>query len=84
MYSTLPILALIQELPTKMPAYMGFFLSKAISMAWGLAKTYKVAPTKMPFEQAVGMALLCGLIGFVSVKQGKVAAMKKELRASIL
>ena len=77
MYSTLPILALIQELPTKMPAYMGFFFSKAISMAWGLAKTYKVAPSNLPrIEKVLGMGLLCALIGFVSVKQGKSAAMR--------
>ena len=32
------IATLIVELPSKMPAYMGFFLSKAISLFWARLK----------------------------------------------
>ena len=60
-----------------MPSYMGFFVSKAISLGWGCLKFYGVAPDNLPFESALGMALLCGLIGFVSVKKGRISAMKK-------
>ena len=52
-----------------MPSYMGFFVSKAISMGWGLAKTYNLLPFEIPFEKQLGFALLAGLIGLVSVKK---------------
>ena len=68
--------SLILELPTKMPSYMGFFISKAISMAWGLIKTYNVMPFAIPFEKQLGLALICSLIGFVSVKKARMKAIR--------
>ena len=50
-YGTLPILSLIVDVPTKMPGYMGFFVSKSISMGWSLLKTYKIVPSGIPFEK---------------------------------
>ena len=49
-YSFLPIMTLIQELPSKMPSYMGFFVSKAISLGWGMLKFYNIVTPSMPFE----------------------------------
>jgi len=75
-YGTLPILSLIVDVPTKMPGYMGFFCSKAISMAWGLLKTYEYVPGPLPFEKQIGLALLAAIIGYVSVKKSKMAKKK--------
>lgn len=61
------IATLIVELPTKMPAYMGFFLSKAVSLFWARLKQSGAVPSVIAFEKEMTFALLAGLIGFVSV-----------------
>ena len=58
--------SIIVDIPTKMPSYMGFFVSKAISMIWSLLKDYKYMP-EILFEKQIGMALLAALIGLISV-----------------
>ena len=70
------IATLIVELPTKMPAYMGFFLSKAVSLFWARLKLSGAVPSVIAFEKEMTFALLAGLIGFVSVKRGKINAAK--------
>lgn len=69
MYALIPIMSLIVDVPSKMPSYMGFFVSKAISQAWALLKHFGKVPKLVPFEKQIGFALLAGLIGFVSVKR---------------
>ena len=69
-YGFLPMMSLALESSTKMPAYLGFFVSKAISMLWQLLKLKNFVPT-IPFETQATYALLTGLIGFVSVKQSR-------------
>mmetsp|Transcript_22531 Transcript_22531/g.27851 ORF Transcript_22531/g.27851 Transcript_22531/m.27851 type:complete len:158 (-) Transcript_22531:137-610(-) len=76
-YSLLPIMALIVDVPSKMPSYMGFFVSKAISQAWALLKYQDRLPKTIPFEKQIGLALLAGLIGFISVKRAKIEGAKK-------
>jgi len=71
-YSLLPILCIIVETPSKMPSYMGFFVSKAISQAWALLKYFGSVPKSIPFEKEVGLALLAGIIGLLSVKRAKI------------
>lgn len=61
------IATLIVELPTKMPAYMGFFLSKAVSLFWARLKQSGAVPSVITFEKEMTFALLAGLIGLVSV-----------------
>ena len=61
------IATLIVELPTKMPAYMGFFLSKAVSLFWARLKQRGTVPSVIAFEKEMTFALLAGLIGLVSV-----------------
>lgn len=41
-YALLPCAALIVEEPTRIASYMGFFFSKALSLAWALLKNKKV------------------------------------------
>ena len=76
-YGSLAVASLGVEIPTKLPAYMGFFLSKAISMGWGLLKTYNYLPGSIIFEKQIGLALLAGIIGFVSAKKAQMRAVKK-------
>ena len=75
-YGTLAVASLGIEIPTKLPAYMGFFLSKGISMGWGLLKKYNYLPGSIIFEKQIGMALLAGLIGIVSAKKARMRAAK--------
>lgn len=77
-YGYSSILGLIVDLPTKMPSYMGFFVSKALSLGWGLMKTYKIIPNAIPFEKQIGMALLSGMIGLVSVKKARIRIEAKD------
>ena len=76
-YGSLAVASLGVEIPTKLPAYMGFFLSKAISMGWGLLKTYNYLPGSIIFEKQIGLALLAGLIGIVSAKKARMRALKE-------
>lgn len=50
-YALVPIMSLILDEPSKMPSYMGFFVSKAISQAWALLKYFDMLPKKFPFEK---------------------------------
>ena len=70
-------MSLIFDVPSKMPSYMGFFVSKAISQAWALAKHFDSVPKLVPFEKQIGFALLAGLIGFVSVKRAQIEGAKR-------
>ena len=76
-YALFPIMCLIVDVPSKMPSYMGFFVSKAISQAWALMKYFDMLPQTLPLEKQIGFALLAGLIGFVSVKRAKIEGAKK-------
>ena len=77
-YGTIPIcFGLSVEVPTKMPSYMGFFVSKAISQAWAFLKTHKVVHQSYPLEKHIGFAILAGMIGLVSVKKTRRRAIKK-------
>ena len=60
-----------------MPAYMGFFLSKAISLLWARLKQNGTVPSVISFEKELGFALLAALIGLISVKRNKMAASKQ-------
>ena len=70
-YGTLPILSLAVDLPSKMPSYMGFFNSKAISMGWSLLKTYGYISEVIAFEKQIGMAILAAVVGYIAVKKAK-------------
>ena len=67
-YALLPCSMLIIEETSRITIYMGFFVSKAFSLAWALLKTKSIVPSQIPFEKEIQMALLAGLIGFLSVK----------------
>lgn len=67
-YGLLPMSTLAIEPPTRMPGYVGFYISKAISLLWQILKFYHLVPA-IPFEKQVGFAILAALIGFLSVKQ---------------
>lgn len=51
-YVLLPCAALIVEEPTRIASYMGFFVSKALSLAWALVKKNKLGPAEdFPLEK---------------------------------
>ena len=62
-----------------MPSYMGFFISKSLSLAWALLKTFKIVPESVPFEKMTSLAVLSGLVGFVSFKNSQKRALKQKL-----
>ena len=72
-HTFIPVSTLFVDLPTKMPAYMGFFLSKAISLLWARLKQSGIVPSVIPFEKEMTFALLAGLIGLISVMKRKIA-----------
>ena len=74
LYTWTSIATLIVELPSKMPAYMGFFFSKAISLFWARLKLSGTLPKVIAFEKEMTFALLAALIGLISVRKGKIAA----------
>ena len=73
-YSLFPNMCLIVDAANRMPAYMGFFVSKAISMAWAVVKAKTSLPNKIPGEKILTFAILAGLVGVLSAKN----AMKKS------
>ena len=77
-YTSSASLCLIAEDPSKMPAYMGFFVSKAISLIWRNCQKYGLAPGYVPFENVFAVALIAGLIGYISVKKAKLKAKEKK------
>ena len=83
LYALPSIATLIVDLPTKMPAYMGFFLSKAISLFWARLKQSGTVPRVIAFEKEMTFALLAGLIGLISVKRGQIAAAKAAAKKEI-
>jgi len=52
-YALLPCASLIVDEAGRMPNYMGFFDSKALSLAWALLKSKKIVPSHLPFEGIV-------------------------------
>ena len=67
-YTSLAPISLIVESPSKMPAYMGFFLAKSSSMLWRICRIRKIVPASLPCENIIAMALIAGVIGYISVK----------------
>ena len=62
---------------------MGFYVAKSVSLAWALLKLNDKLPIKViPFERQIQWVLLAGLVGFLSVKKGKMAARKEVSQAS--
>lgn len=55
-----------------MPAYMGFFVSKGLSMAWALLKYKCKIRGAIPGERVATFAILAGLIGYLSAKTAKI------------
>ena len=68
-YGLFPMATLGLDFPTKMPSYVGFFGSKAISTGWALLKVHQIVPKNIPLEKHIGLAALAGIIGYLSVKQ---------------
>ena len=69
-------------MPSKMPSYMGYFVAKSVSLAWALLKLNDKLPVKISLERQIQWVLLAGLVGFLSVKKGKMAAMKEVSQVS--
>jgi len=67
-YGLLPMSTLAVEPQNRMPGYVGFYISKVISVLWQILKFKHLVPV-IPFEKQMGMAILSALIGFLSVKQ---------------
>ena len=70
-YALPPSASIIIEQSSKLPAYSGFYVSKAISHAWALLKINGVIPSQIPLEKYIGLALLTALFGLVSVLKGR-------------
>ena len=70
-YVNLAMCSLLVEDAARMPAYLGFVLSKAIGLMWAMIKFRMQGNIKemIAFETVIKWAILAGLIGFVSVKQ---------------
>ena len=77
-YSLFPNICLIVDAANRMPAYMGFFVSKGLSMAWALLKAKSKMPV-IPGEKIITFALLAGFVGYLSSKTAKIRA-KKQIR----
>ena len=77
-YTSMASLTLIAEDPVRMPAYVGFFVSKGLSIAFRLLQARKLAPSHVPFENVLAVALIAGLIGYISVKKSKLKAKEKK------
>ena len=62
--------SLILEEPQRLPAYMGFTLSKSIGIVWGMLKMKSYGNLKdlTIFDTLVKWVLLAGLVGLVSAK----------------
>ena len=82
-FYTIPsCLMLICDLPTKMPSYMGFFGSKAISHFWHLLKIKGYIKGDILWEKQIGLALLVALVGLISVKRSKLDAAKADSQSN--
>ena len=81
LYTGVASACLIVEKSTKMPAYTGFLMSKALSQAWHLLQYHRFVPNNIPLEKFIGLALLAGLIGYISVKQALIKGGKNTEKA---
>lgn len=67
-FTSIVALALIVEAPSRIPAYMGFMVAKALSQIYKLSQYHDYIPA-LPFENVLSMALIAAISAYVSVKK---------------